>query len=504
MKLKAHNSYCERKRGNEKYEIHPILEDILGYTYGILIYQEQCMRVLNVVGRIPLKDCEAVRKAISKKQIEKFRKYREAFIKNGQEVLERPAEYLEYLWSLIEAFAGYGFNQSHATAYCYNSARMLYLKAHKPKGFFTAFINNINCTGPDDYRKMKEYIQETEKNGIEVKRVDYNYSRAEMKFENDCCYYPFSKIKGIGTDTAKRIESLQPYTGFEDFLTRFGTDAKVVSALIALRAIPGEPLVLWEFYEKFKEYTKKQTEIDKRFQTAHGKFNSEVLRLTGRDLNLKLCQEDLAKLYVEFPEGHCHYKKSRALYKRFIRVLNNYNKNKLAIRPSLDNFEPTGEVEDIEYSELLSRSAQDADVQFIGFPWNHPIEAAIKAINKTEKIITFEDFDLSGSGVSEVDIVINKVEERTSTKKPTSNRPPTKFYSLEVEDATSRKKWITVWEKDYQQFEDDLKQGNIVRISIKAPVPPFSSLTIAPSTSRWKLPPRDKDYRVLLVKRAES
>lgn len=66
LKIAAHNKYCDRKRGKESYEIHPLLESFMSETYGIQLYQEQVMRILNVVGKIPLKDCEDVRKAISK------------------------------------------------------------------------------------------------------------------------------------------------------------------------------------------------------------------------------------------------------------------------------------------------------------------------------------------------------------------------------------------------------------------------------------------------------
>ena len=110
IKLKMHERYAQRKKGIEKYEIYPALKSTLSKTYGVQVYQEQVMRILHIVGGIPLKDCEAVRKAISKKKIDKFIKYKEMFIINGQKVLNTSAEEVEYLWSQIEAFAGYGFN----------------------------------------------------------------------------------------------------------------------------------------------------------------------------------------------------------------------------------------------------------------------------------------------------------------------------------------------------------------------------------------------------------
>ena len=77
---KMHTRYVERKRGREKFSLHPLLQPVLSKTYGVMVYQEQIMKILHIVGNIPLKDCEIVRKAISKKKIELFIKYKEMFI----------------------------------------------------------------------------------------------------------------------------------------------------------------------------------------------------------------------------------------------------------------------------------------------------------------------------------------------------------------------------------------------------------------------------------------
>jgi DNA polymerase-3 subunit alpha len=148
LKYGMHDTYCKRKRGEEKYELHPLLEPILGKTYGVMVFQESIMRILNVVGNIPLKDCETVRKAISKKKVDKFKKYKEMFVTNGQKNLSLPEEEVVKLWDQIEAFAGYGFNMSHCVAYTYISARMLYLKAHHPLAFYTSVIDCTKAAGP--------------------------------------------------------------------------------------------------------------------------------------------------------------------------------------------------------------------------------------------------------------------------------------------------------------------------------------------------------------------
>lgn len=107
-----HTAYVNRKKGLEEYEVPAVLEKVLGSTYNVLVYQEQIMKMLNIVGNVPPRNCEIIRKAISKKKVEIFGKYKDDFIKNGQEVLGKPKEDLESLWSLVESFAEYGFNKS--------------------------------------------------------------------------------------------------------------------------------------------------------------------------------------------------------------------------------------------------------------------------------------------------------------------------------------------------------------------------------------------------------
>ena len=106
-----HESYVKRKHKQEKYEIHPLLESVLRKTYGLMIFQETIMQVLNKVGEIPLKDCEKVRKAISKKKIEGFLEYKDKFIENGAKNLGIDKEKVEEIWKQIEFFSEYSFNK---------------------------------------------------------------------------------------------------------------------------------------------------------------------------------------------------------------------------------------------------------------------------------------------------------------------------------------------------------------------------------------------------------
>jgi len=120
--------FIKRKTGQEEYVIHPVLDPILKSTYGVLVYQEQVMRLLNVVGKIPLKDCEAIRKAISKKKVSTFVKYKEQFIENGMSVLGTIREEVTEIWKNLEFFSAYGFNRTlteDTIIYCVDGTKQI-------------------------------------------------------------------------------------------------------------------------------------------------------------------------------------------------------------------------------------------------------------------------------------------------------------------------------------------------------------------------------------------
>lgn len=112
LSMQMDKVYVERKRGRQEFSIHPLLKSVLEPTYGIISYQEQIMQILHIVGDIPLKDCEIIRKAISKKKIEYFAKYKEMFIRNGMRNLNWSQQQVEEFWLSLESYSEYGFNRS--------------------------------------------------------------------------------------------------------------------------------------------------------------------------------------------------------------------------------------------------------------------------------------------------------------------------------------------------------------------------------------------------------
>jgi DNA polymerase-3 subunit alpha len=221
--------YCRRKKGEEPYNLHPLMEPILGKTYGVMIFQEQVMDILRVVGNVPDMHTEKVRKAISKKKVKDFIKYKEMFVEHGKINLNVNADFLLNLWEQIESFAEYGFNKSHAYAYTYISSRLLWLKAHYPLEFYNAILM---CENDDE--KFREYKLDAKYHGVEIRPIDINKSKANFEITDGKIYFGFKNIKSIGEGVAERIVEHQPYTSFPDFLERFGTDGSTLKALCAI------------------------------------------------------------------------------------------------------------------------------------------------------------------------------------------------------------------------------------------------------------------------------
>ena len=134
------DDYIQVKHGRQEPEYkHPVMKEILEETHGVMVYQEQVMRILNRLGGIELANAYSCIKAISKKKLEMIAKFREEFIEGAHQQGMAKKEAAE-LFGLIEKFAGYGFNKSHTTAYALIAYMTAYLKAHWPVEFMAALL----------------------------------------------------------------------------------------------------------------------------------------------------------------------------------------------------------------------------------------------------------------------------------------------------------------------------------------------------------------------------
>ncbi|MFN7140154.1 MAG: DNA polymerase III subunit alpha, partial [Limisphaerales bacterium] len=157
--------FIKRRHGEVKIEYpHPLLEPLSKETYGVLIYQEQVMQAAQVLAGYTLGGADLLRRAMGKKKVEEMAKQRKAFVEGAARVNNIPAPKANEIFDLLEKFAGYGFNKSHAAAYAVVSYHTAYLKAHYPVEFFSANMTNEMS----NTEKLGVLIEEAKQFGIET------------------------------------------------------------------------------------------------------------------------------------------------------------------------------------------------------------------------------------------------------------------------------------------------------------------------------------------------
>jgi len=202
--------YVDRKHGGKWSLPHPIMTEVLRETYGIMIYQEQVMRICNRLGGIPLRQAYGLIKAISKKKGRVIAKQRERFVA-GCQAKGLSDDQAQEVFALIERFAGYGFNKSHSTRYALVAYQTAYMKRYWPVEFMAALLTYE--MGNTD--KVVDYIGECERMGIEVSAPDVNESGVDFtplykstsdhKSRQAVIRFGLTAVKGVGGSAAAMI-----------------------------------------------------------------------------------------------------------------------------------------------------------------------------------------------------------------------------------------------------------------------------------------------------------
>jgi DNA polymerase-3 subunit alpha len=223
--------FIKRRHGEVKIEYeHPLLEPIARETYGILIYQEQVMRAAQVLAGYTLGGADLLRRAMGKKKVEEMQKQRETFVKGCHEKNNISRAKANQIFDLLEKFAGYGFNKSHAAAYAIVAYQTAYLKANYPVEFLCAMMTN----DMGDTAKLSQYIAEARAMGIEVLAPDVNESQVFFAPAERSATVPVAAVSGAKPPT----ENAQPASANE---RAAGGDARAPQQVIrfGLAAIKG-------------------------------------------------------------------------------------------------------------------------------------------------------------------------------------------------------------------------------------------------------------------------
>jgi DNA polymerase-3 subunit alpha len=214
------DEFVNRKHGRAPiaYE-HPLMERHLQETYGIMVYQEQVMRLAADLAGLSLGEADILRKAMGKKDRELMAQQREKFV-GGCKANKIDARKAEKIWDQIDKFAGYGFNKSHAACYGVVAYQTAYLKANYPVEFMAALLTSEM----DKTDKIVQYMEESRAMGLRVEPPDANVSGAQFTVAGDAIHFGLAAIKNVGATAIESIvrarQDAGPFTSLEDFCAR--------------------------------------------------------------------------------------------------------------------------------------------------------------------------------------------------------------------------------------------------------------------------------------------
>lgn len=210
-----------------KYD-HKLLEPITRDTYGLILYQEQVMKVMFDLGSFSWATAESARKIMTKSQgKDAFNKMRKEFCENSNRDHGLSKEEAGKIFDVVSTFGSYGFNKSHAVEYSIISYWCAWLKTYYPAEFFTALLSR-----EEDANKMAYYIREAREFGdLNVLTPHINYSKIGFGFHNNDMVAGFDSIKGIAGRTGNKIIKGQPYKDMEDYIRRGKPTISIFKAL---------------------------------------------------------------------------------------------------------------------------------------------------------------------------------------------------------------------------------------------------------------------------------
>ncbi|MDW7771821.1 MAG: DNA polymerase III subunit alpha [Desulfobulbaceae bacterium] len=228
-------TFVETKHGRHVAEYPlPQLEEVLEETYGVIVYQEQVMKIANILAGYSLGDADILRRAMGKKIPAVMEQEREKFMA-GALKNNIPEDKAKYIFDLMAKFAGYGFNKSHSAAYALIAYQTAYLKAHYPAQYMAALLS---CD-MDNTDKVVRYINECKIHAIEVLPPDINESFQDFTVINDRIRFGLAAVKNVGGAALISIieerEENGTYTSLSDFCSRVDSsrvNRKVIESLI--------------------------------------------------------------------------------------------------------------------------------------------------------------------------------------------------------------------------------------------------------------------------------
>ena len=232
------DNFVARKHGKEKVSVlDPVLEDILAPTYGIMLYQEQVMQAAQRYAGFSLGKADILRRAMGKKNAAEMHRMEDSFIQGALEK-GHGKEQAQQVFAVMEKFAGYGFNRSHAYAYAALAFQLAYFKTHYPEIFYQVMLNYASG----------DYILDALEMGFELTPLSINTIPYQDKLTDQTIYLGLKSIKGMPRDFAYWILENRPFISVEDFVTHLPKNYQKLSLLTPLVEIG-----LFDSFEKNRQ-----------------------------------------------------------------------------------------------------------------------------------------------------------------------------------------------------------------------------------------------------------
>jgi DNA polymerase-3 subunit alpha len=263
-------AYIERyhmhKNGIPYESIHPAMDELMADTFGVMVYQEDVIKVAHQFGKLTLTQADVLRRGMSGKyrSREEFQRVKDKFFENCKVLYDQ--KITDRVWYEIESFAGYSFAKGHSASYAVESYQSLFLKAHYPLEFMVGVINNFG-----GFYKTEFYFHEARMNGAKIHPPCVNHSEYLTTIHQDRIYIGFVHLKSLETKVARQLSAERelngPYKSLDNFLRRVNLGLEQIRILIRIGAFrflhKTKQQLLWEAMLYFSDAKiKNKTTVD--------------------------------------------------------------------------------------------------------------------------------------------------------------------------------------------------------------------------------------------------
>jgi len=287
-------SFIRRHRGEEPVSyIHPKLEPLLNETYGVMLYQEDILKVANVIGGMSLGEADNLRRSMSKKRgYEGIAAEKERFL-SGAANNGLPRDVAEEIWRQVESFSGYAFCKAHSASYARISWQAAYLKAHYPAEFMAAVLSNGG-----GFYAASAYVEEARRMGLKILPPSINHAGETFAAQNGGIRVGLTQVKSLTAKAMRAIingRNLQPFESISDFLSRVPISLKECRNLIECGAMDdlegNRPQKLWQLHMLYDRTRHRKESVGELLPLSAGREPTVAVDIPDYTLEEKLGYE---------------------------------------------------------------------------------------------------------------------------------------------------------------------------------------------------------------------